>query len=402
MEQTSGNIFWRKKEEIKNTYPYLTHDTTADVLVIGGGINGALTSYFLAKEGANVVVVEKNIIGYGSTIASSAILEFDAGLDLYKLQKIIGINEAKKLYELYLNAIDDIQKIDEEINFDTEFSKKNNIYISNKFLQKSSILREYEARKNAGFDIDILDNHKYINLNSGILTKNAAATINPYLFTQCLFEYLDSLENVQIYENTKIDNIKCKYDEVICKTNNGFFINSSKLIFSTGIDTLKYVKNLPIELYKTFTIVTKPIENINSKNTDFIVKDMQEPNHYLRFSKDNRIIFGGENIRYIDRFNDEKYFEMVSNDKYRKLFMSLQKMVTSSDNLIIEYAYNGTIGQTKDGLPIVDEISDMPNCFCNLSFGSNSIVGATVGAKMLTNAVRGLYTKEMNFLKIDR
>ncbi len=402
MEKTSGNVFWRKKDEIKNTYPYLTHDTTADVLVIGGGINGALTTYFLAKEGANVVVAEKNIIGYGSTIASSAILEFDAGIDLYKLQKLIGINEAKKMYELYLNAIDDIQKIDEEIDFDTEFSKKNNIYISNKFMQKSNVLREYEARKNAGFETNMIDSSDYINLNSGIITKNAAATINPYVFTQCLFEYLSSFENVQIYENTKIEDIKCKYDEVISKTNNGFIVRSSKLIFSTGIDTLKYVKDLPIELYKTFTIVTRPLDNINCKKFDFTLKDMQEPNHYLRFSKDNRVIYSGENVRYIDRYNDERYFDMVSNDKYRKLLLSLQKMLTSADNISIEYAYNGTVAKTKDGLPIVDEIDNMPNCFCNLSFGNNSIVGATVGAKMLTNAVRGLYTKEMNFLKVNR
>lgn len=402
MEKTSGNVFWRKKDEIKNTYPYLTHDTTADVLVIGGGINGALTTYFLAKEGANVVVAEKNIIGYGSTIASSAILEFDAGIDLYKLQKLIGINEAKKMYELYLNAIDDIQKIDEEIDFDTEFSKKNNIYISNKFMQKSNVLKEYEARKNAGFETNIIESSDYINLNSGIITKDAAATINPYVFTQCLFEYLSSFENVQIYENTNIENIKCKYDEVISKTNNGFVIRSSKLIFSTGIDTLKYVKDLPIELYKTFTIVTRPLDNINCKKFDFTLKDMQEPNHYLRFSKDNRVIYSGENIRYIDRYNDEKYFEMVSNDKYRRLLLSLQKMLTNTDNISIEYAYNGTVAKTKDGLPIVDELDNMPNCFCNLSFGNNSIVGAAVGAKMLTNAVRGLYTKEMNFLKVNR
>ena len=242
----------------------------------------------------------------------------------------------------------------------------------------------------------------YINLNSGIITKNAAATINPYVFTQCLFEYLSSFENVQIYENTKIEDIKCKYDEVISKTNNGFIVRSSKLIFSTGIDTLKYVKDLPIELYKTFTIVTRPLDNINCKKFDFTLKDMQEPNHYLRFSKDNRVIYSGENVRYIDRYNDERYFDMVSNDKYRKLLLSLQKMLTSADNISIEYAYNGTVAKTKDGLPIVDEIDNMPNCFCNLSFGNNSIVGATVGAKMLTNAVRGLYTKEMNFLKVNR
>ena len=165
---------------------------------------------------------------------------------------------------------------------------------------------------------------------------------------------------------------------------------------------MKYVDNLPIELYRSFTIVTSPIAELDKKNINFIVKDMQEPNHYLRFAKDNRIIFTGENIKYSDRLNDDKYFEMISNEKYRKLCTALQKMLPDIQNITVEYAYNGTIGQTKDMLPIVDEIPSMPNCFCNLSLGKNSIAGATVGAKMLTNAIRGLYTKEMNLLKINR
>lgn len=402
MKYADGNIFWKKSEEIKNTYPYLTHDSNCDVLIVGGGINGALSAYFLAKEGANIIVVEKNIIGYGSTIASTAILEFDAGIELYKLEKIVGINEAKKIYNLYLKAIDEIEKIDQEINFDTGFSKKDDFYISNKFMQKINVLKEYESRKKAGFKSELIDNHNVLNFNSGIITKKSSAVMNPYIFTQCLFEYLNSFENVEIYENTKIETIKCGYDNVICKTNNGFKIESSKLIFSTGLETLKYVNNLPVELYKTFTIVTKPIKELSNLNLDFVVKDIQEPCHILRFSNDNRIIFSGENIKYNYRFNDEKYFEMIANDKYRKLCMSLEKLIPNVNNIAVEYAYNGTIAQTKDSLPIVDEIPNMPNCFCNLSVGKNSILGATIGAKMLTNAVRGLYSKEMNLLKISR
>lgn len=401
MELTSGNIFWKEKDEIKNTYPYLTHDTTCDVLIVGGGINGAITAYFLAKEGANVVVCEKNIIGYGTTIASSATLDFDTGIELYKLEKLIGENEARKMYTLYKDAIEDIKRIDNEMNFDTEFSKKNNIYFTNKFMQKSSVLKEYEARRKSGFKTLFIDSHDEVNLNTGIINNESAAVINPYLFTQCLFEYLSTFENVNVYENTEIIDINSKYDEVISKTSNGFKIESSKLIFSTGIETLKYVEELPVEIYKTFTIVTKKIkDNLGINNC--IVKDMQDPNHIMRFSNDNRIIFTGENLKYSDRLNDDRYFDMISNDKYRKLYQVLQKMLKSDEDFTIEYAYSGSIVETKDMLPIVDEVPDMPNCFLNLSVGTDSILGATVGAKMLTNAVRGLYSKEMNLFKIIR
>ena len=86
MQVNNGNLYWKNKSKINKIYPYLTHDIKADVLVIGGGIAGALTTYFLAKEGANVVTVEKNIIGFGNTIADTAALEYQLESEMSKLE----------------------------------------------------------------------------------------------------------------------------------------------------------------------------------------------------------------------------------------------------------------------------------------------------------------------------
>ena len=111
MQLTNGNLYWEKKSKIAKTYPYLTNDISFDVLFIGGGINGAITAYFLAKEGAKVVVVEKNILGYGSTSAASALLEYQLDNDMYKLEKSIGAKATNRVYYLCLDALDKIEKI---------------------------------------------------------------------------------------------------------------------------------------------------------------------------------------------------------------------------------------------------------------------------------------------------
>ena len=99
---------------------------------------------------------------------------------------------------------------------------------------------------------------------------------------------------------------------------------------------------------------------------------------------------------------DNKYFHNISNDKYKKLNTSMNKLFSNIENIPIEFAFNSTYASTKDGLPYVDEIPNMPNCFCNLGLGSNGIIYSAIGAGMLKNAINGLYTKDMNIFRINR
>lgn len=402
MQLNSGKIYWKSKSKINKIYPYLTHDIKADILVIGGGISGALTTYFLAKEGANVVTVEKNIIGYGNTIADTAALEYQLESEISRLEKNIGKKGATRVYKLCLDAISKIENINKEFKTPTGFSRQDNIFFTNKFMQKGAVAKEFEERKKSGFDAVYIDSHSLINLNSGIVTKNASAVMNPYIFTQGLFEYLNTMDNVRIFENTKIEDVKCRIDEVECRTNNNFKIIADKVVMASGIETLKYIESSSAELYKTFTIVSKPIDKLKNFNTNFTARDTLEPSHILRFAPNNRIIYSGENVKFSEKFLDNKYLNNISSDRYRRLFNNLQRTLYGIDDIPIEYAFNSTVAKTKDELPIIDELPNMPNCFCNLAFGSNGILYAMIGADMLRNAVKGLYSKDMNMFKINR
>lgn len=405
MQKTVENVYWKKKSKVQKIYPYLADDISTDVLIIGGGIAGALTTYYLAKEGVKVTVVERNIIGYGATSTANAILEYQSDMDMYKLEKIIGQKQARRVFKLCLDAIDMIEDIDNEFEKPTGFKRQDSIYFTNKFMQKSNMSKEFLVRKNAGFDTSLLDSHAVLNISSGILTKNASAIINPYMFTQALFEYLSKMKNVKIYENTEIKEIKTMFDSVECITSNGFKITSNSLIFTTGVETLKYINNPNIDLYKTFTIVSKPLiekEYMKDSTINFTARDSIDPCHYIRFDNNGRIIFGGENTKLTEKFMDNKYFYNVSNDKYKKLNTSMNKLFSNIENIPIEFAFNSTYASTKDGLPYVDEIPNMPNCFCNLGLGSNGIIYSAIGAGMLKNAINGLYTKDMNIFRINR
>lgn len=406
MQDVNEKYYWQKKSKIKKMYPYLTEDIKGDVLVIGGGISGALTAYFLAEEKYNVVVVEKNIVGFGLTISSNAILDYQFDIPMVRLGKYIGSTHTENLYNLSKEAINSVEDISKMLkNKKIDFKRKDSIFLTNKFINKSILQKENSIRNGLGFDTQFINSHEFLNFNSAIISKKLAATMDPYMFTQELFAYLDTLDNVRIYENTDIVDIIPNNSFVESISHNGFKIYTDKLVFANGIEALRYVDDLDVKLYKAFTIVSKPIiseKYLENEHMNFIARESLDTNKYLRFDSTGRIILSGENLRYNEKLKNEKYMNLVKTDRYKKLLGYLNKIFSIEGEPKLEYEYTSNYIDTKDSLPYIDEIEKMPNCFCNLGFGTNGIVFSTIGAKMLKNAVNGLYTKDMKMFSINR
>ena len=59
MDLHSGYPFWAVKNGLLNLYPRLQNDLTCEVVVIGGGISGALIAHYLSEANIDTVVLEK-------------------------------------------------------------------------------------------------------------------------------------------------------------------------------------------------------------------------------------------------------------------------------------------------------------------------------------------------------
>ena len=404
---TDGNLYFRKISGEKGQYPYLCKNVDCDALVIGGGISGVITAYYLSKENLNVVLIDKNILGYGSSAAANNILEYQSSIDMLRLNKIMGEKNAKKFCNFCLQSIGDLEKIIKEISekVDTkgiEFERCNSIYYTNKYMNKNQLLREYSARAGAGLAVDLIEEHNILDLKYGINLNSGSAVINGYELVQRLAEYLSKLDNVKIYENTEAINIKSREEEVEIITHNKFKIKTKKVIITEGAEVIKEFPDMPIELYRIFTIVTDPIKNVDKEFLGFTAKDMDLPCHYIRFTDDKRIIFSGESLRITEKNRDEKIMKHISNVKYRKLFKALQEIMPNLGEVTVRYCFNGIMPQTKDGLPIIDEIQGYPNVFCNLAYGVNGTLYSIIGAKILEEINDQCYYRDIHLFKIKR
>ncbi len=121
-------------------FPTLESDTETDVLIIGGGIAGILTAYFLQQNDVPYILVEKDRICGGTTGNTTAKITFQHGLCYHKMLQSNGLERADMYlqanrmafgkyaalcreidcgYEIknnYVYATDDRQKLEDEIS----------------------------------------------------------------------------------------------------------------------------------------------------------------------------------------------------------------------------------------------------------------------------------------------
>ena len=377
---------WIDNDTDIKVYPYLNKDTETDVIVIGGGISGAITSFFLAKEGFSVVVLEKNIIGYNNTSLSCGTLS-DFIDDMYlKIEK-----DKNTIIDMQNRANRLLDEILVDINNAKGLKRNNYNIITTKMFQKGMLKTELENRRLIGQKVELLEK------GNGIVIEEGSRVIDTYELTSQIFEYLNRFPNVHIYENTSLKSFYTDYNFVEVKTNNNFTIKANALILTTSVDGLNIAGIPNCELYRRFGISLKTNfkENLNLK----VLNDIPI---YIRVDNFGNMIASGIDTKYSYRMENNKVIAMQEKENEKRLKALISKLfpkIEISDEII---SFSGNIYSTKDKLPIISEIDKLPNVYLNIGVGCSSIANVLIGADILKEAVRGYYKKEASLFKINR
>ncbi len=410
MNMTQGKMFWNEQIGIIQKYPYISKDKKCDVLIIGGGIGGALSAYMQAKQGAQVIVVDKNIIGYGATLQNDGTIISRVDFDT-RVVKNLKEKDISKCNKLCKKALEDIQEIMQDISRDEEckkyidklqFKNVDLLCYSDRIMQKISMYKNFERLGKEDSTIEYLEQDPLINLRTGIIFPSSAITVNPYAFTQLIFILLSKMKNVEIYENSDITSISSKDELVESITNNRFKIYSKNVILTNGIHALEYLANEDITLNKTFTLISEKTNELQDSVINIVAQSINNPSISISFTPDKRVVLCGEDIKQNDKMLDDKYSIRFANGKYKKMYLNFRKMLNLSSDVKVRNCFSGMYLETKDGLPIIDEIQNMPNVYCNLSVGRNGIIYSMIGARMLRNISKQCHEKDMYLFREDR
>lgn len=400
MDLTSGYPFSLVRYGMPFTYPKLTTAVKTDVVIIGGGISGALTGYYLHKAGFDCVIVDGRSIGLGSTCASTSLLQYEIDVSLHELSARIGKQNAVRAYQLCRESIYKLGIIAAETGL-AEFRPNKSLYYAASKKDERFLQREFQSRKDNGFLVDYLaaaDLKKEFNVAApAAILSHDAAYADAYLFTHALHQH--GIKNgLRVYDRTLVKKVKQGRDNFTLITDDKITITAKKVIYANGYEVAPMIPKKYVRLYSTYVTVS---EDLLPKST-VITKDVMmwstaRPYLYMRGTSDGRVIVGGR---------DEAFFNPAKRDKLIKrksdlLVKDFHKLFPDAP-FKREFSWAGTFGTTPDGLPYIGSYGKMSHSYFALGFGGNGITFSLIAAEILTDLLLKKKNSDAAIFTFDR
>ena len=222
------------KKEIKNT--------TTDILIIGAGITGLTTAYFLKDINKKIIIIDKSIIGKGVTSKTTAKISY-IQQDIYqKLTKIHNKDIAKKYYESQKEATNIITKIIKDNKIACDLEKVNTILFANEEKNINKLNKEKTILSSYGVESK---DYQDETIKHGFIVNNTY-TFNPIKYLNAVKEIIK--EKISIYENTIATNIEKEDNYYLVTTNKGT-IKTNKIVLACHYPFFIVPDFFPVKTY---------------------------------------------------------------------------------------------------------------------------------------------------------
>lgn len=400
MDLRSEYPYWLLKNGIVKSYPSLQDDISTDVAIIGAGISGALVAYYLAKRGCKAVIIDKRHVGMGSTAASTSLLQYEIDTPLHELSGYVGMQDAVTSYKLCLEAIGKINEICGKLDAQLKFPIIPSMQFASYQSHVGKLREEYVLRKKHGFDVswlepDEIQDKFHFSAPAAILSATGGS-VDAYLLTHRLLEHCQK-KGHQVFDNTNVTAINHQSRNVVLQTDTGRTVRAKKLVIACGYESLRYIPSKVAELQATYAIVTEPIDKEYFWHRNSLIWETKSPYMYMRLTKDGRIIAGG---RDDDSSNPVKRDKALP-QKAKQLANDLQKKMPHL-SVKTDFYWAGTFASTKDGLPYIGSIAQLPHTYFALGFGGNGITFSQIAGEILADLITGRKNEHAAIFSFDR
>jgi glycine/D-amino acid oxidase-like deaminating enzyme len=399
----SGCPYWQIRNGLVAAYPALGADLECDVAIIGGGVTGALVAFHLVEAGASVVVLDGREMGWGSTSATTALLQYELDVSLDELGTLIGPDAAAECYRAAREGVERVAAIAESLPDPCGFARRSSVYLAGRTRDVPALAREQARRVAAGFDVELWDRreveHRFPFTRPAALFTRDAAEVDPYRLTHALLATA-AKSGLRAHDRTVVSSIDLERAgplPVRLGTDRGHHVDARRVVFATGYETEQRLRQPSVKLRSTYALASEPLGAGRPWYERALIWETTRPYLYLRTTDDGRVIVGGE---------DDSFASPARRDRAlpKKTARLIARFAALFPDIPIEtaFAWAGTFAETADGLPFIGAHRDYPNAWFAACYGGNGVPFGAVAGELIRDLWLGRANSRSTLFRFGR
>lgn len=385
MDLRSGYPFWTVRSGLIEAFPALREDIACDVAIVGAGITGALIGWRLQREGLRVALIDRREAGWGSTSASTALLQYEIDTEMHELAAWYGEGTAALAYRASVTALREVMRIARSFR-GCGHAPARSLYFASRWYHRRRLARELAVRQRYGFDVawlerDDLATRFGLDAPAALLTQ-PAARVDPYRFAHALLRSIRRAGGA-VFDRTPMVRFDVRARDVQVETADGPRLRARHLIIAGGYEAQQHIDEHVAHNRSSYAFVTDPIEAA-ARFAETVVWETARPYLYLRSTDDGRVLVGGAD----DRVDIPARRDAAVGRRTRTLVERVARYFPGLE-LRPAWAWGGTFAETADGLPFLDSHEQHgPRVLFAMAYGGNGIVYAQLAADIFAARLR--------------
>ena len=361
---------------------------TADVAIIGGGILGTATAYYLAKLGIkNITVVEKNTICSGSTGACGAGIRAQWGTEMN--------------CKLGLAALNMFEQLDEELGFPTGLNQGGYLLVAYKETEWENLKNGVELQNKLGVNSKIISLKEAREICPGLAADDAIGFTyhardghaDPFLTT---FAYVEAGKRlgVNYHRKTEVTGILVENGAVRGIITNKGEVRAPIVINCAGAWAQQIAKmagvNLPNWGERHEIMITEPVD----PGVCPCMLMSFSGNYYIQQRPHGSIICGMSPAGHPEDYNNMTTWNFVES-----MSRTILRMLPRVKDIRVVRHWAGQYDMTPDAQPIIGE-TDVKNFYHSTGFSGHGFMLGPIAGKILAQHIVGI-KPDIDFSMLD-
>lgn len=363
--------------------PALSGDTTADIVVLGGGVTGVSAAYFLASRGCRVALLERDVLASGATGRNAGFLLAGVANTYSVAVKSHGRERARALWVLSRDNHALLRGLVEQEKIECLYARRGSSTLALSEQEAKALARSAAQLAEDGFRAEFLDDTAAARAfpGSGVLAglhNPDDGEIHPARFVRGLAGAAEN-RGARIFERTPVSAISSTADSVTLDTPGGKLSASMLLLAANAYTALLHpyfdgaIVGMRGQMFATEPCPERLIPNPVYVDFGF---------EYFRQLADGRILAGGGRRASLD--TELTYADRPTDKVQGAIESFLYSCFPAARRLRVTHRWAGIMGFSCDELPNVGPVPGSVNTYVAAGYHGHGMGYAVVAAKSVS------------------